>query len=248
MSKSGILLGVGGVIVLAVAAGSGGYFVGRLSERVAHLERQQDASAAPQMTAQYQAMPALPAPQAVPSMPVVQPPAIDADGVPTAIAGVLGQKESASRILDVLAKASAIATPGESAQDQPPIYAFFDPRCPYCKKAMAELNGKAAVHWIPVSLLGDMETGSGMIEAMKAIAPADAVSQVAAGALHPKTGEQATKDQLNENASILFALYEGAQDAVAVPTILVPRKDGTVQFVRGFDPGDGAKIMSAYGG
>ena len=171
---------------------------------------------------------------------------LGADGVPVAVAPVLADVASAGAILQALGKATAISVDGEVKHEQP-IYAFFDPRCPYCKKAMAELNGKANVKWIPVSLLGDLQSGADMVEGMKTLPAMQAVAAAVDGSYPKAAGSVETQGQLQDNASILFALYEGAQDMVAVPTILIPRADGTVSFHRGFDEGDGAKIVGAYG-
>jgi len=191
-------------------------------------------------------MPPVPVPAAPAPLPVQVQAGLDADGVPVAVAPVLADVASAAAILQALGQATAISVDGEVTHEQP-IYAFFDPRCPYCKKAMAELNGKANVKWIPVSLLGDLQSGSDMIEGMKMLPSLDAVAAAVDGSFPQASGTAETQGQLRANASVLFALYEGAQDMVAVPTILVPRADGTVTFHRGFDDGDGAKIVGAYG-
>lgn len=245
MSNAKVALLAGGVVVLGAAAGVGGFYAGHLSAKVQYLERQaQVAPAAPVAAVQpYVAPPALTAPT---PLPVQAQAGLDADGVPVAVAPVLADVASAAAILLALGQATAISVEGEVSHEQP-IYAFFDPRCPYCKKAMAELNGKASVKWIPVSLLGDLQSGSDMVEGMKTLPGLDAVAAAVDGSFPEAAGTVETQGQLQDNASILFALYEGAQDMVAVPTILVPRADGTVTFHRGFDDGDGAKIVGAYG-
>lgn len=240
------LFGFGGLIA-AAAIGGAGFYAGKLTERVASLERQTAAMAAPAPQF-YGAVPMVaPSVPAQPPQPaaVAQAAGISPDGVPTALGQVLKDPASASRILGVLAKTSGFET-GEGTLEHP-IYAFFDPRCPYCKKAMGEMVGQAKVKWVPVALLGDLPEAAGTIEGMKSLEAGEAIGQVSKGKVHPAAPTQETQDQLKENTSSLAALYQGAQDSVAVPTFLVPRADGSVQFVRGFDAGDGAKIIQAYG-
>ena len=216
MSNAKMALLAGGVVALGAAAGVGGFYAGHLSAKVQYLERQaQIAPAAPVAAVQPYVVP--PVPSAPAPLPVQAQAGLDADGVPVAVAPVLADVASAAAILQALGQATAITVDGEVTHEQP-IYAFFDPRCPYCKKAMAELNGKANVKWIPVSLLGDLQSGSDMVEGMKTLPGQDAVAAAADGSFPQAAG-----------------------------TILIPRADGTVTFHRGFDDGDGAKIVGAYG-
>lgn len=249
MSNAKIGLLAGGAIALVAMAGTGGFYAGQLSAKVQFLEGQQLAQAAPVQPQQlpYGAAPAmdpLPTMQAPALAPVQS--ALNADGVPNSLVPVLSDAESAAGILDALSQASAIVAEGEVSHEQP-IYAFFDPRCPFCHKAMDELNGRAAVKWIPVSLLGDLQSAADTIEGMKTLESGAAVASVVDGDVPEATGSTETQGQMRDNAATLLALYEGAQGEVAVPTILVPRADGTVTFYRGFDDGDGAEIVEAYG-
>lgn len=244
MSNTKMALLAGGTVVLAAVAGVGGFYAGHLSAKVQYLEQQAEIRPGGLAVARQQPFPE--PPTAIVPEPVQGLAGLGADGVPVAVAPVLADVGSAKAILTALGQANAIAVDGEVSHEQP-IFAFFDPRCPYCKKAMAELNGKANVKWIPVSLLGDLQSGADMVEGMKTLPGQDAVAAAADGSFPQATGTVETQGQLQDNASILFALYEGAQDMVAVPTILIPRADGTVTFHRGFDDGDGAKIVGAYG-
>lgn len=261
MSNAKIGLLGGGAFALALVAGAGGFKAGQFYEKVTYLEGrvasfeqagvQLGSSPALQSTTQnyYPDAPSIDfgtaaAPPVAAPLPAQS--SLNADGVPVQLAPVLADAETASGLLSALSKATAFAADGEVSHEQP-IYAFFDPRCPYCKQAMSELNGRAKVNWIPVSLLGDLDTGSSMIEAMRSLEVQAAVQAAADGALPDATGTAETQEQLQENASILLALYEGATDVVAVPSFLVPRADGTATFYRGFDRGDGAILTEAYG-
>lgn len=248
-TKYGLL--VGGAVALAGIAGAGGFYAGSLSQKVAFLER---ASARPAMpatqpvpaypTVPYAAAPTIAAPAPAPAP--LPAPSLNADGVPVQLAPVLQDAESVAPLLAALAQATAFKVEGELAQDQP-IFAFFDPRCPYCKRAMQELNGKANINWIPVSLLGDLKSGADMIEGMRTLEGQAAIQSVVDGAIPAATGSAETQGQLQDNAAILFALYEGANDVVAVPSFVIPRADGTATFYRGFNNDDAATILEAYG-
>jgi len=250
-TKYGLL--VGGAAALAVLTGAGGFYAGQLTgqlhAKVEFLEAQriveaQRAAAPAPAPAPYAAAPTLPAPAPIPAQPPASP--LNADGVPVQLAPVLQDAESVAPLLAALSQATAFEVEGEIAQDQP-IFAFFDPRCPYCKRAMQELNGKANINWIPVSLLGDLQSGSNMIEGMRTLEGQAAIQAAADGAIPAATGTTETQGQLQDNAAILFALYEGANDVVAVPSFVIPRSDGTATFYRGFNNDDAATILEAYG-
>ena len=258
MSNAKIGLLAGSAVALIAMAGSGGFFAGHLYAKVQFLEGQQAAQAAPGPTNQipYGAAPSMDLAEQVT---LIQAPApiqssLNENDVPRAIAPVLADAESASGILDVLSKASSIVAEGEAEHEQP-IYAFFDPTCPYCKNAMAELNGKAKIHWIPVAAVSDMQTVSNLIEGMKTLPGKDAVASVVAGEVPQATATTETQGQLQDNFSILRAIYQGSEDRLAVPTFLVPREDGTVTLTRGYDkadpannmPGDSGELLGAYG-
>lgn len=255
MSNAKIGFAAAGAFTLATVAGAGGFYAGHLSAKVQFLERgqvsQQAAFQQPYVPYGMAPMPGGYEPSAAPtSAPVapepVGPQGLNAEGVPTQLAPVLSDPETVASLMSALSQATAFEAQGETSQEQP-IYAFFDPRCPYCKRAMQELNGKARINWIPVSTLGDLQSGSDLIEGMRTLDVEAAVSSVAEGSIPAATGTEETQGQLQDNASILLALYEGALDVVAVPTFLVPRADGTAMFYRGFNDGDGAKLIEAYG-
>lgn len=251
MSNAKIALLVGGSLVLASVSGAAGFYAGGLSQKVAYLERGMAAqpAVAPQqnMGVPYAVAPTLapaPVPTTAPAPTIA--PALTADGVPVQLAPILASAESAGPLLAAVGQAAAIPVAGEIANELP-VYAFFDPRCPYCKAAMEELNGKANINWIPVSLLGDLQSGSDMIDGMRTLEGQAAIAAAAEGNIPQATGSQETQGQLQDNAAILFALYKGSDDWVAVPTFLIPRADGTAMFYRGYNAGDAAKILEAYG-
>lgn len=198
--------------------------------------------------------PAAPQPfQATPSIasvaPAVATSGLTADGVPVQAQPVLDNPELAARLIEAISKTTSVTTAGQEGQTGTPVYAFIDPRCPYCAKAAAELVGNVPVTWISTTVLGDTENGLRMVEALQSAEnPNRALEQMHNGQLLPVAPSVETREAVNENAGVLYSLYAGAENFIAVPTLLVPEADGSLKLFRGFSEGDGAKIIAAYGG
>ena len=251
-----------GLAVAVVVSGVGGFFAGTLSERLAHLEAmaietRQASLTSPAGSPQFAApAPAVPvaAPLPFPEVPTTPVPAavstgLDADGVPLQAKAVLDTPELAAKLMEAVSKAVSITTAGADGKTDNPVYVFIDPRCPYCHKVGQELLGKVAVTWIPTTMLGDTENGVELVEALRREPDANkAVQAMIAGTLVPLDASADTQGAVNENAGVLYSIYAGAEDSIAVPTLLVPEPDGTVRLIRGFGDGDGAKVVAAYGG
>lgn len=254
-----------GLVLTAVVMGSGGFFIGTLTERVSNLERMSSivpqaslsslearaplvAAAAPiypQATPQpFQATPSI-----APVAPTVATNGLTADGVPVQAQPVLDNPELAARLIEAVSKTTSITTAGQDGQTGTPIYAFIDPRCPYCAKAAEELVGNVPVTWISTTVLGDTENGLRMVEALQSAEdPTAALELMHNRQLVPVAPSAETREAVNENAGVLYSLYAGAESSIAVPTLLVPEADGSLKLFRGFGDGDGAKIIAAYGG
>lgn len=166
---------------------------------------------------------------------------------------VYEDKKIASQVLDVLNKVKWIAT-GGGENTRAPIYVLFDPRCPYCHKAYEELNGKAPVRWIPLSVLNPMDQGEGQVAALSKArqqgnsAAAAALDAAFAGRLPSATPDEQSKTTLAENTEAFLALHQPIDpDNAAVPTILVPKPDGGILFHVGWEDGDSVQLLSAYG-
>ena len=257
-------------VTTGAVAGFGGYTYGSMKARLSYLEDAQTAAVvaslqAPAQSQQIQLQPqinatpqqAVPQQQfaATPDLPQSVAPAqtiqtgLNAEGVPTQAAPVFDNPELAGQLLQAFSQTNGVRTEGSAEATGHPVYAFIDPRCPYCQKAVGELVGQVPVHWIPTTLLGDTENGIKIVEAMfQTDDKAVAMVEGHAGTLTPIAASAETRQAVNENAAVLYSVMGGAERSLAVPTILVPRPDGTISFYRGFDEGDGAKIVADYGG
>ena len=251
-----------GSLVLAIgASAAGGYQLGVLGERVRGLAiaARTSGPTAPQ----YAAAPALPQPPQLPPAPTTTAPSavvpappqpsssglnLDADGAPARIAEVLTDPDAAAQLLDVLGQARAVTTTGSRIGDHP-VYAVIDPTCPHCQAAVEELAGDIPVSWIPVAVLGDTDAGMGVIHALFEAAegsPDAAIASIHGDGLSPMMPDAATTEAVQRNTGLLMSLYEGSERAVAVPTLFVPKPDGTAQVVRGFDRSDADRIKTLY--
>lgn len=254
-----------GLALTAIVFGAGGFYIGTLNERVANLEARTINSPqasmniearSPQVAAAAPVYPQVAPQQSFPTTPVIPSAAssvatsgLDADGVPVQAKAVLDSPDLAARLLEAVSKTTAVTTPGADGATANPVYAFIDPRCPYCHKAAQELLGQVPVTWIPTTLLGDTEGGVKLVEAMQsATDPVQAIQNMQAGTLTPVEASVETREAVNENAGVLYSIYAGAENQIAVPTLLVPEADGSIKLFRGFGDGDGAKVVAAYGG
>lgn len=254
-----------GIALTAVVMGTGGFFLGTLTERVSNLEQISQTppqasidiagARAPHVVAAAPVYPQA-APQAFQETPTIAPAAptiassgLTADGVPVQAQPVLDNAELAARLIEAVSKTSSITTAGKESQTGTPVFAFIDPRCPYCAKAATELVGNVPVTWISTTVLGDSENGLRLVEALQSSEdPELALEQMHTGQLVPKEPSNDTREAVNENAGVLYSIYAGAENSIAVPTLLVPEADGTLRLFRGFGDGDGAKVIAAYGG
>lgn len=253
----------------AVVTGGVGFYVGGLSARLSYLEQAAIApSPASNIVAQARSPVVAPQPQYAPqpqpqafaATPTVQPyvapqaPAaqasdLNAEGVPVQAAVVLDNPELAARLIVALDQTTGVQTQGTAEQTGKTIYAFIDPRCPFCLSAAEALVGNVPVKWISTTLLGDTENGLKIVEALQSAEdPTKALEAMHDGTLVPIAPSMETREAANENAGVLYSIFAGAETSIAVPTILVPEPDGTIKLFRGFGEGDGQRIMSAYGG
>lgn len=198
--------------------------------------------------------------------PVLQQQATIDPSAPT-LTALLANPESGAAILQSLSLAAGIEMPGE-ADNGTPIYAFFDPRCPYCHAAYKEINGMFRIKWLPTLALGVTPEGEGTIAALlgQTEAGMDGGQMVAATLpddperadrlnavlnserLEPAEITDAQRFIIDENLQIALQLYDYHSEPFGVPTFIVPKPDGTAVLVRGWDPtGSVAEIQAAYG-
>lgn len=128
---------------------------------------------------------------------------------------------------------------------------FFDPRCPYCHAAFTALHGRLAVRWVPVVVLGDPEGGNRLAAAI--LSGSDQVAALKTAfdsktpTLAPASAELLAK--LAENREAFAAIF-AASPALrpGVPTMFVPRPDGRLAIMVGYEPGDDAKVRAVLTG
>ena len=128
---------------------------------------------------------------------------------------------------------------------------FFDPRCPYCHAAFEALHGRVAARWVPVVVLGEPEAGSKLAQAI--LAAPDRVgalkqtfaSKAAAGG----EGGPAQASALAVNREAFASIFAAAPNLrPGVPTMFVPRPDGRLAIMIGYEAGDEAKMRSVLTG
>lgn len=163
-------------------------------------------------------------------------------------------KEVSERIIPALLSLDGIMTPGPNGDTTDPILIVYDPHCPYCHKAFAALRGKAPIKWIPVAILADPDDAIAQANAVldeERKAPGSGGDAMQKAFDHQLTYSrevpQPAKDSFNKNVMSFVALYTGRDPRSAgVPTVLVPRKDGSLYFSIGFQPGDDVKLLGLY--
>lgn len=263
MTATGVMAGFAGGLVLA---GTG----------VVRIGTGRDPAAAVQSAAAYPALPAYPtgyaaAQAAAPdpsargtALPTARPgsAAVPIPAAPAAMPDPLQNPETAGKILATIAGLDGVAM-GDGRGDVPAermVQVFFDPRCPYCHKAFSDLAGAVPARWIPVVALGDEAGGEAQAAAILAAAGGPDENGVSAGAkalrdafdkkLAGAAASDDVKQKLRQNLEAFVAINSRDPQKIGVPTILVPRADGTISMRVGFDAakGDGRAIVAEYGG
>lgn len=187
---------------------------------------------------------------------------------------LLADAKIAGEIVATLDQAVGIFLPASAAPDEltPTIYAFFDPRCPYCHQAFETLDGQHAIMWLPVAslgpgsdplfphILGEIglaaapagEGDAGATPTQRAIAAEDPERGMrfrdAMRDRMPPAAQPLTEGQsfaLDENMALFRLLYSGQESIAGVPSFLVRKPDGTALFLRGYDAQTPEIIASA---
>lgn len=140
----------------------------------------------------------------------------------------------------------------EGSADAPLLYVVFDPRCPHCAdlhtalaKSVAE--GRVAVRWVPVDVLGDEPLAARVLDARDAADGTAAMTRIfeatwsseaiAAGA--PEPSEQ-NRTAAAQNAETLALLSHGG---AAVPQIFYLARSGSFQIARGSQTPDELELI-----
>jgi protein-disulfide isomerase len=161
----------------------------------------------------------------------------------------------ARKVTETLAKLAAVVDVPAGTPEGQIATIFFDPRCPYCHAAFAALHGRIAARWVPVVVLGDPDggnrmaaavlSGSDRVAALKTMF--DTKGAATSPAPAPASAELIAKLAENKEA---FASIFAASPALrpGVPTMFVPRPDGRLAIMVGYETGDDAKLRAVLTG
>ncbi|WP_245293445.1 hypothetical protein [Methylobacterium sp. CCH5-D2] len=157
----------------------------------------------------------------------------------------------ARQVTETLAKLEGVADIPAGTPEGRVATIFFDPRCPYCHAAFTALHGRIAARWVPVVVLGDPEAGNRMAAAILSspdrVTALESAFDAKTAPVTPVTTEVAGK--LAENKEAFAAIFAAApQLRPGVPTMFVPRPDGRLAIMVGYEPGDDAKLLAVLTG
>ncbi|KMO21339.1 hypothetical protein SQ03_03585 [Methylobacterium platani JCM 14648] len=208
----------------------------------------------------------VPAPQPAPQValaPAITPPTVARTYVPAAVPAPVPQQagtvsyatiedpKAARPVMELLAKLAAVVDAPPGTPEGQIATIFFDPRCPYCHAAFTALHGRIAARWVPVVVLGDPEGGNrmaaGILSATDRVAALKAAFETKGGNPGEVSPETAAKLAENKEA---FASIFAASPALrpGVPTMFVPRPDGRLAIMVGYEAGDDAKLRAVLAG
>lgn len=180
---------------------------------------------------------------------------------------ILKNAESARAILTALERTAYIEVEGEKTGEQP-VYAFYDPRCPYSHAAFKALDGKIQVRWLPTLalgeggaphtayILGDMdveknEEGEIVAAIMREDDQRDDRLRRIMNEGEPENPGEMTEAQMfavDENMGLMRRFYGPQTSLLGVPSFIVGRPDGTAAFIRGYDEQTPAMIEAVLRG
>jgi len=157
----------------------------------------------------------------------------------------------ARQVMELLGKLDAVADIPDGTPVGQVATIFFDPRCPYCHAAFTALHGRVAARWVPIVVLGEPEAGNRMAAAI--LSSPDRVAALK-GAFDAKTTPAAAASpehtaKLAENKEAFAAIFAAAPHLrPGVPTMFVPRPDGRLAIMVGYEAGDDAKLLAVLTG
>ncbi|KMO23420.1 hypothetical protein QR78_04460 [Methylobacterium indicum] len=159
--------------------------------------------------------------------------------------------KAAKPVMELLSKlASVVDAPAGTPEGQIATI-FFDPRCPYCHAAFTALHGRIAARWVPVVVLGDPEGGNrmaaGILSATDRVAALKAAFETKGA--NPAAFSAEIAKKLDENKEAFASIF-AASPALrpGVPTMFVPRPDGRLAIMVGYEVGDDAKVRAVLTG
>ncbi len=113
------------------------------------------------------------------------------------------------------------------------------------------MHGRIAARWVPVVVLGDAENGNRQAAAILSGANRVAALKSAFETKGAKPGEITPEmaAKLAENREAFASIFAAApQLRPGVPTMFVPRPDGRLAIMVGYEPGDDAKMRTVLSG
>lgn len=157
----------------------------------------------------------------------------------------------AKQVTDTLSKLAAVVDVPAGTPEGQIATIFFDPRCPYCHAAFTAMHGRIAARWVPVVVLGDAENGNRQVAAILSGTDRVAALKSAFETKGGKPGEITPEiaAMIAENREAFASIFAAApQLRPGVPTMFVPRPDGRLAIMVGYEPGDDAKLRTVLSG
>lgn len=188
------------------------------------------------------------------------------------INALLAQPDVARKYLAAINRVAGVTVPGDIASGEFPVTIFYDPRCPYCHALFEQMDGKISARWVAVTALGDgsrspasyilgdvaaaQTNADGDIQAVTLSDDARRIERLRSVMTEGVSGAGMNPDEaqtfaMDEAMVILRQLYGDQQSMLAVPTVLVPKRDGTATVYRGADAStvsEIAEMTRAYSG
>ena len=178
-------------------------------------------------------------------------PAAGAAGGQSASFATIEDATIARKVTETLAKLEGVVDVPAGTPEGRVATIFFDPRCPYCHAAFKAMHGKVAARWVPVAVLGEAEVGAKMAAAILSAPDRVAALTTAFAGNGAPSGEVAPEmtTKVNENRDAFASIFAASPNLrPGVPTMFVPRPDGRLAIMVGYEAGDEAKMRSVMSG
>ncbi len=158
----------------------------------------------------------------------------------------------AAKVQETLFALQGVDDFGKELSPNKIIYAFFDPRCPYCGEAFKAMNGKLPIKWIPVIVLGNPDEGTAMAASLlSGENRLEAMRKLNDGIAPARTGEPSpdVSATLKINLEHYAAIVSAAPNLQkGVPMFFVPDPQGGLTIKVGYETGDNDKIAAILKG
>lgn len=180
----------------------------------------------------------------------VQAPNAAPAGSQSAAFATIEDPKVAKQVVETLAKLEGVTDVPAGASSDRIATIFFDPRCPYCHAAFKAMHGKVAARWVPVVVLGEPEAGKRMAAAiLSAPDRLAALKSVLDGKGDGGEPSAELAAKLEENRTAFASVFAASPSLrPGVPTMFVPRPDGRLAIMVGYEAGDEVKLKSVMTG